>query len=311
LASRILEKFLKKKTLTWFRSGFKLDKIDIRILETPEELAAVEEIQRSIWPGNEIEIVPIHIFRASIHNGGLVIGAYHNIELVGFVYGFPGFEYKDGNLHLYHASHMAGVARDFRDSGIGYKLKRAQWQIVRQQGIERITWTYDPLQSRNANLNLSKLGAVCNTYIPNYYGEMRDEINKGAPSDRFQVDWWVNSNRVKKRLSSQGRPKVNPIKLLNSQIPIVNRTMFTKEGFVSPQESSAYEGDAPLVLLEIPADIQEIKRVDMELAIQWSHHIRDRFIKLFDSGYIATDVIHLPDDPQRSFYVLIDGDTTF
>ena len=287
-----------------------MDKIDIRFLETPEELKAVEDLQHVIWPGNEIEIVPVHIFCACVHNGGVVLGAYHGVKLVGFVFGFPGFEYKGGNAHIIHASHMAGVHPEFRNSGIGFKLKRAQWQIVRQQGIKRITWTYDPLQSRNANLNLSKLGAVCNTYIPNYYGEMRDELNVGMPSDRFKVDWWVNSNRVRSRLLSRRKTQLTPSKLLNAGIPLVNPTQFTEAGYLSPRPTKAYQGNAPIVLLEIPADLQAIKLADMELAIQWRFYIRELFQDLFKWGYITTDLIYSFGEQPRSFYVLTNGELT-
>ena len=174
----------------------------LRMLETPTEMEAVEDLQRLCWPGDETEIVPVHMLRSFVHNGGLVIGAHSGDQLVGFVIGYPGIQPGPEGPKLVHTSHMAGVHPEFRDTGLGYKLKRAQWQMVRGQGVERIVWTYDPLQSRNANLNISKLGAVCSTYLPNYYGEMRDGVNIGVPSDRFQADWWVNTNRVKRRLGS-------------------------------------------------------------------------------------------------------------
>jgi predicted GNAT superfamily acetyltransferase len=175
--------------------------INIRTLETPTDLEAVEGLQRIVWSGDETEIIPVHLLRAVVHNGGLVIGAFSEDQLVGFVFGFPGIDSTPDGPQVIHASHMAGVHPEFRDAGLGYRLKRAQWQMVRRQGIKRITWTFDPLQSRNANLNITKLGAVSNTYIPNYYGEMRDGINIGMPSDRLQVDWWVNSNLPRRRNS--------------------------------------------------------------------------------------------------------------
>ena len=92
-----------------------------------------------------------------------------------------------------------GCIRIYRDSGIGFALKRAQWQMVRHQDLDHITWTYDPLLSRNAYLNIARLGAVCSTYRRSEYGEMRDGLNVGLPSDRFQVDWWLNSHRVQRR----------------------------------------------------------------------------------------------------------------
>jgi predicted GNAT superfamily acetyltransferase len=286
--------------------------IDIRILENPPDLAMVEELQRVIWPGNDMEIVPVHMLRACVHNGGLVLGAYRGESLVGFVFGFPGLEFHGSKPKLIHASHMAGVHPEFRNAGIGYKLKRAQWQVVRKQGVERITWTYDPLQSRNANLNIAKLGAVCSTYIPNYYGEMRDEINLGMPSDRFQVDWWVNSSRVRHRLMARpNQPRLAPSRYLEAGIPLLNQAQVDQSGLVLPGSILPCPENPPMLLFEIPADIQRIKRADLNLAIQWSSHLRSALPGLFGRGYIVTDFVFLPEDLPRCYYVLTNGDATF
>jgi predicted GNAT superfamily acetyltransferase len=285
--------------------------VDIRLLETPQELAVVEELQRLIWPGDETEILPVHIFRAAVHNGGLVLGAYRGDQLVGFVFGFPGVDLSSGRPRLTHASHMAGVHPEFRDAGLGYLLKRAQWQMVRKQGVERITWTYDPLQSRNANLNIAKLGAVCNTYIPNYYGEMRDGLNVGMPSDRFQVDWWVNTNRVQRRLSRHEPAKLDLAHYLAADTPYANHTQLTPEGLIVPLKSSPPPERAPLVLVEIPADILALKRSDPNLAVRWSNHIRALFIRYFSDSYLVTDFVYVPGTYPRSFYVLSHGEATF
>ena len=177
----------------------------IRLLESPEDMTAAEEIQRVVWTGNETEVVPTHMFITAIHNGGIVLGAFVEDKMVGFVFGFPGLEILPDGPHPKHCSHMMGIHPDWRNSGLGFALKRAQWQMVRRQGLNQITWTYDPLLSRNAYLNLAKLGAVCNTYRRSEYGDMRDGLNAGLPTDRFQVDWWINTNRVERRLSKRAR----------------------------------------------------------------------------------------------------------
>lgn len=283
---------------------------EIRILETPQEMEAVVALQRLVWPGDDIEIVPVHMLRAAVHNGGLVIGAYSQEVLVGFVFGFPGFETTSQGVRLVHASHMAGVHPEFRDSGLGFRLKRAQWQLVRRQGVERITWTYDPLQSRNANLNITKLGAVCNTYIPDYYGPMGDRLNLGVPSDRFQVDWWVHSHRVKRKLSKKPPPKLDLAHYLAADAPFINHTRLNDAGLVVPLPAGPPPAGAPLLLLEIPADIQAIKAIDLPLAIAWSAHLRSLLGDLFSRGYLVTDFVHLAGSSPRSFYVLSDGHAT-
>jgi predicted GNAT superfamily acetyltransferase len=128
----------------------------LKILDTPEEMEMVEGIQRQVWTGNETEIVPAHILLTAIHNGGLAIGAFinepeKNLEkLVGIVFGFPGLYFTPDGPRPKHCSHLCGVLPECRDLGLGFALKRAQWQMVRHQGLDRITWTFDPLLSRNA-----------------------------------------------------------------------------------------------------------------------------------------------------------------
>ena len=179
---------------------------NIRILEEPEEMSAVEQLQREVWPGSETDIVPAHLLITAVHNGGVVLGAFDEDKLVGFVFGFPGIESTPDGPRPKHCSHMAGVLASHRDRGLGFALKRAQWQMVRHQGLDHMTWTYDLLLSRNAYLNISRLGAVCSTYRRSEYGEMRDGLNAGLPSDRFQVDWWLNTQRVERRLGKRRAP---------------------------------------------------------------------------------------------------------
>ncbi|NJN80214.1 MAG: GNAT family N-acetyltransferase [Anaerolineales bacterium] len=183
-----------------------MTKINIRLLETPEDLRLVEELQREVWPGSETDVVPMHMLITAVHNGGLVFGAFEEEKIIGFIFGFPGLEELPDGARAKHCSHMMGIHPNYRDHNIGFALKRAQWQMVRHQGLDHITWTYDPLLSRNAYLNIAKLGAVCTTYRQSEYGEMRDGLNAGLPSDRFQVDWWINTSRVERRLGKRSRP---------------------------------------------------------------------------------------------------------
>jgi predicted GNAT superfamily acetyltransferase len=287
--------------------------MNIRLLETPAELTAVEELQKLVWPGDDTEIVPVHMLLAALHGGGLVIGAYDGELLAGFVFGFPGVDHTPQGLQYRHCSHMAAVHPDYRDTGLGFKLKRAQWQMVRRQGFERITWTYDPLQSRNANLNIAKLGAVCNTYLPNYYGELRDGLNLGLPTDRFQVDWWVNSSRVRRRLSKQPRKRLDLAHYLSAETPRLNETHINDQGLVTPcpTDLSVSPGlSIPLLLLEIPADFLTLKETDADLALTWRQHTCALFEQTFTSGYLVTDFVYLPGSQPRSFYVLSHGEST-
>ncbi len=311
----------------------------LSILEEAHEMVAIEELQRTVWPGNETDVVPGHLLLAATHHGGLVIGAYQineirenkpldfpqiafsgfgdlpaQAQLVGFVFGFPGMVDTPNGPQLKHYSHMLAVHPSVRDYGIGFALKRAQWQMIRRSGVDCINWTFDPLLSRNAYLNISRLGAVCNTYIADAYGVMLDGLNAGLPSDRFQVDWWINTPRVSSRLSRRPRLKLDLAHFLAAETKIINPSRIGANGLPHPPDtnhltgSSGLSSNDSLVLVEIPADFLHLKSLDMGLASDWRFHIRAIFEGLFAQGFFVTDFIHLVGKSARSFYVLSDGD---
>jgi predicted GNAT superfamily acetyltransferase len=312
-------------------------KIVIRMLESPVEIAQVEDLQRVVWPGSELDIIPAHLLLAAVHNGGVIIGAYEQesaeldlgtaalsgtpansaLRLVGAVFGFLGFYSTADGQRLKHCSHILAVHPDYRNQGVGFSLKRAQWQIVRQQGVDLITWTYDPLLSRNAHLNITRLGGVCSTYLREYYGVMRDGLNAGLPSDRFQLDWWVNSHRVNKRLSQHARRPLDLAHYFAAGTAIINPTILGSDGFSIPANSLHTNLDAdslgpeiPLLLAEIPADFLTLKAARPDLAHAWRLHSRSLFEDLFARGYLITDFIYLPGTQPRSFYVFTHGEST-
>ena len=278
----------------------------IKLIETPEEMTAIEALQREVWPGSETDVVPAHVLITAIHNGGLVLGAYHSEKLVGFVFGFPGLKSTPDGPRAKHCSHMMGILPGHRDAGIGFALKRAQWQMVRHQGLDHITWTYDPLLSRNAYLNITKLGGVCNTYRRSEYGDMRDGLNAGLPSDRFQVDWWINTRRVEHRLGKRARKPLKLDDFSKAELqPLYTPLSPTGTWARPPEHFSPLEGR--LALAEIPSDFNALKQDDFALARDWRFFTREVFETAFSSGYIATDFIF---DGGRGFYVLSNGETT-
>ena len=279
---------------------------NIRLLETPEDLTLVEELQRVVWPGSETDVVPMHMLVTVVHNGGFVLGAFKDEKIIGFVLGFPGLEKTPDGPRPKHCSHMMGIHPGHRDSGTGFALKRAQWQMVRHQGLDHITWTYDPLLSRNAHLNISKLGAVCNTYRRSEYGDMRDGLNAGLPSDRFQVDWWINTRRVERRLSKRPRKALKLDNFSKADLHPLYTPPFQAGGWLRPPEHFA-PFEERLALAEIPNDFSSLKAADFPLARDWRFFTREVFETAFVAGFIATDFIH---DQGRSFYVLSNGETT-
>jgi len=283
----------------------------IRLLETPEEMTKVEALQRLVWPGPETDIIPAHMLLAVIHNGGLALGAFVGTNMVGISFGFPGYYATPDGPRLKHHSHILGVHPDWNGKGIGFALKRAQWQMVRKQGIDRITWTYDPLLSRNGHLNIARLGAVCNCYLRSEYGKMRDSLNVGLPSDRFQVDWWLNTKRVERHLSQRARPVLNLDHYDAAHATVLEAHIDVNPTPSPPKVPPSLNGI--LLLVEIPSDFLSLKTSDLSLARDWRYYTREIFEHAFSIGYLVTDFIR---GKGRSFYVLthegstLEGDLT-
>ncbi len=270
--------------------------ISIRPLSSPDEYVACEKLQRQVWAmPDDLEVVPLHLLVAVQRNGGLLLGAFAGGELVGFVFGFPGYT-KEGRAK--HCSHIMGVAPGYQSAGIGYRLKLAQRDFALAQGADLVTWTYDPLESRNAYLNIHKLGAVSRTYVRDYYGPLTDGLSAGLPSDRLQVDWWIASARIGQR---QGRAAVKPHA---EHVLQVNEAGRTALGLLTPG-ALRLEAQAPVVEIEIPADYQAIKATDSDLALAWRQATREIFEFYFARGYSVVDFhSRLVEETRRGFYIL-------
>ncbi len=283
----------------------------IRLMETPEDMRLIEELQREVWPGSETDVVPLHMLITAVHNGGLLLGAFNADEtLVGFVFGFPSLEETPDGPRAKHCSHMMGIHPDHRDGGIGFALKRAQWQMVRHQGLDHITWTYDPLLSRNAYLNIAKLGAVCTTYRRSEYGEMRDGLNAGLPSDRFQVDWWLNTQRVQRRLGKRARPTLKLTHVSQSGLHPFYPLRYSTDHLPQPPEHVPPFEDR-LLLAEIPSDFPDLKSRDFALARDWRFFTRELFETAFANQFIITDFVYEnTGELARSMYILTHGEST-
>jgi len=168
------------------------------VIGEPDDLAPLESLQQKVWGCSQLDIVPAHLLKAQQHHGGCLLAAWREGQLVGFVYGFPG---RLGENYL--LSHLAAVDPRFQGQGLGRQLKQAQAQWARQRGYRRIVWTFDPLQAANARLNIQRLGAVASRYLRHYYGDLDDDLNRGIPTDRLEVDWWlegVKSSAMEKEI---------------------------------------------------------------------------------------------------------------
>jgi predicted GNAT superfamily acetyltransferase len=277
----------------------------IRPLVSIRDFIACEEIQRQVWGPGDAEVVPYNMLAAVTRNGGIALGAFAGNDLIGFAFGFLGTSARYGpeapaTVKLKHHSHMLAVLPEWRDVGVGYTLKLAQRDAARAQALRLMTWTYDPLESRNALLNIAKLGAVCSTYYCDYYGEMRDELNVDLPSDRFQVDWYIASNRVATRLTAH-RARLEREQYASAGAVLLNPARFDTV-LPRPSETVAMLS-TDLALVEIPADFQVIRHTDRALALAWRMQTREIFEQAFARGYMVTGFAFEP-NPRQGFYVL-------
>lgn len=241
--------------------------IETRTLATLEDIEQAVRVQLETW--GEAQLVPREILLALQQSGNFLEGAYRNGRLVGFALAFLGRD--DEGVHLH--SHLLAVSPGERGSGVGFALKMAQRAWAMERNITRIQWTFDPMLSRNAYLNLSKLGAVADRFERNFYGEMEDILNAGDRSDRLFVRWDLNVVRV---------------------APSAEGAVVTLER--SPEDRPSV-GEAPRPgsrsLVRIPPDYQSLRERDPELAHEWRDVVAAAIESCFSAGQTA--VGFLPD----------------
>jgi predicted GNAT superfamily acetyltransferase len=271
--------------------------MQIRKLATPKEYLEAEEVQRTVWHFPDREIVALNELVVLQKNGGHVFGAFDRGKMIAFCFGSPA--YVDGKA--YHYSRMLGVMPGYQDSGIGYTMKLKQRDYVLEQGLDLVTWTFDPLQSRNAYLNIEKLGCVISEYIVNLYPESNSQFNAGMESDRFTPEWWIASRRVKDRLSGRREPYV-----LDAYAPAL-RTRLTRKGWREPFAIRPKLRDKR-VSIEIPEDLDALKKDDLPLAQRWREETRKSLVAYFKKGYVVHGFAAIPEGGRRrSFYLLEKG----
>ena len=241
--------------------------IAIRLAQTQEDYAGCEELSRSIWGAAERNVVPRELLLTMQLNGGIVQGAWlPDGAIVGFVFGFLGE--RDGRRRL--CSHQLGVLPAYRGTGLGIQLKLAQAEAARRRGLELITWTFDPLEARNAYINLHRLGAIAGRYDRDHYGIMDDDLNRGLATDRFEAEWWLMKPRS---APAAGQPTV----------------MLGVGRHGDPRRLNFDLRGASSAFIAVPKDFQAIKLQSMELARLWRTETRAAFEAALAAGLIAVD----------------------
>jgi predicted GNAT superfamily acetyltransferase len=216
--------------------------VEIKKIRSMIEIDSVRYIFDKVWlTGSCTELTP-NLLQAMIHSGAYLSGAFFDGKCVGAAFAFPA---TTGGLHLH--SHMTAVLDEYRDQGVGFALKIDQWHWAKKNNYPEISWTFDPLVSRNAKLNLIKLGVDISSYHPNFYGDMPDALNAGDESDRLMVTWKViGESPVKRELISTPKPTD--------------------------------------ILIQIPADIVAIRSRDKEENLRWRRKVREQFLHAFEKG---------------------------
>jgi predicted GNAT superfamily acetyltransferase len=221
--------------------------IVIRRCQGLEELRSCVALQKEIWNFTDAELVPLRMFVVADKVGGQVMGAFDGDEMVGFALSVPGA--RSGRVYLH--SHMLAVRKEHRNSGLGRRLKLLQREDALARGIELIEWTFDPLEIKNAYLNIEKLGAISRRYNINQYGITSSPLQGGLPSDRLIAEWWLKSRRVESLLSNGKNPPFS-------------------------QQAS----------IDVPAQIYDWKAAEETRgkAQQVQERNREQFLRAFDSG---------------------------
>jgi predicted GNAT superfamily acetyltransferase len=175
------------------------DSIVIRKCQGLDEIRACVALQKEVWSFSDSDLVPLRIFVVAEKIGGQVIGGFAGRELVGFAMAIPGFRAGHAYLH----SQMLAVRKEHRNTGLGRRLKLFQRDDALARGIELIEWTFDPLEIKNAYLNIERLGAIARRYYVNQYGVTSSPLQAGLPTDRLVAEWWLGSKRVESLLDTE------------------------------------------------------------------------------------------------------------
>lgn len=256
--------------------------IEIRPIETLSDLRRCHDIQRATWGYSDLMVIPYTQLVSAQHNGGVLLGAYVDGELVGFLYGYLGM----ASGRLYHFLQRMGVLPEAQARGIGYKLTIAQREQLLRQGIDIIVWTYDPLEGKNSTLYVEKLGGIVRYYARDIYGMVNNPLQVGLATDRFLLEWHLMSDRVRERVRGQHARPYSEDWLNQDEMPFVTTAVWNSD-FPHPT-APELELDADTVLVQLPPDLQYIKRTEVSVAVEWRQVTRTIFETYFRRGYVVT-----------------------
>jgi predicted GNAT superfamily acetyltransferase len=231
--------------------------IRIRRLAEHTEFAEAVDLQRRIWGFEELELLPVRLFVTALKVGGQALGAFDGTRMVGFCLAIPGI--GPGGTNYLH-SHMLGVLEEYRNAGVGRKLKLAQREDALARGIDLVEWTFDPLELKNAWFNIERLGAIVRRFVPNQYGCTTSPLHAGLPTDRCVAEWRLESPRVKNILAGN-----------------------------APKHSDT------VARIDVPAEIDSLKHADPVKAREIQSRVREEFLQSLSDDLAVTGFERTPD----------------
>jgi predicted GNAT superfamily acetyltransferase len=260
--------------------------IAIRDLKSIDDLRQLQAVEKEVWGMADEDALPLTLAIALKTAGNVFVGAFdrNKDKLVGFAFGFLGRERGQTTIH----SHMLAVLDAYRHLDLGSRLKQAQRERALAAGVREMTWTFDPLQSRNAHFNFSKLGVVSDIYKVDFYGPETSSILHRNGTDRLWVRWMLNSRRVRDRLAGGTKTTSARLEALDAMrllTPLVRFEPSGKPGRADLAESLARQR----VSIEIPGDILEVERTDMGSAREWRDATRWAFREAIKAGFFVAE----------------------
>ena len=269
--------------------------LTIRDLQSLEDLEQAEEVEREVWGLSDLDTTPMTLAIATKEAGSIWVGAFDGAKLAGFAFGFLGIEHGQLIVH----SHMLAVREPYRNSRLGYKLKLAQRERalamriddghnhdnrVADIRIHEMTWTFDPLQSKNAHLNFAKLGVVSESYKADFYGPETSSVLHRNSTDRLWVTWPLASRRVQERLLGKDS-RAELLDMLSTLTPLIR---FNGDGKPVRTDLTAAVS-RQRIAIEIPSDIGQVEQADPALAREWRLQTRWAFTEALRAGFFVAE----------------------
>lgn len=269
--------------------------ISIRPVVTNEAFEQVVTLQKIYWGEDDAALVPTHMLASIVGYGGHVHAAFDADRMIGTLIGFLGADLdpdsqQNAPSRMLIMSKRMVVLPEYRGHKIGERLKLAQRDYALQHGIRLVAWTFDPMLAPNAYLNLHKLAALGQGYVPNFFGT--GAVHPTLSEDRIKVNWWVDDDLTRERLA--GQTSFN-----TTEAPIANPAEM-HNGLLMPTDGPI-SFDDKCVLLQIPPHHVALQNLDAALARSWRDHVRECFMTAFDQGYQAVDFVRHND---QTYYVL-------